>query len=317
MNKKIVFGTNIKKINYFFVNKLVILTILDEYSIIKNIYKKEGIVMSKYCPRCGAATEQNAAFCQNCGVKIPQEQPPVQNVNSYQQNHGTVPPQQQGNFYSQQPPNQAQFVMVQQIASKIKGAAIFWLVWGILCSISGICTVCLGAAANSSINGRIWRAYYDSDPGTGAIVYGSFLLIAAIVNIIYAIIHFGYAKEIFANPATVIRKIDSSALYIVSIVVNVIFGGILGIIGGVMMLNTRTLARGNQFVFQGGHTPQRPVPPYTPQQQQPVAPPQPSVQQQTPVQQNQNEQTEETKQAASVTAEPHESESTEQDHKSE
>ena len=44
-------------------------------------------------------------------------------------------------------------------------------------------------------------------------------------------------------------------------------GGVLGtvlgfIIGGIMMLNTRTLARGNQFVFQGGYVPQHPVTPY-------------------------------------------------------
>ena len=54
--------------------------------------------MSKYCPRCGAATERNAAFCHNCGAKIPQEQPPTPNptpnTNTYQQNYGTVPPQQ-------------------------------------------------------------------------------------------------------------------------------------------------------------------------------------------------------------------------------
>ena len=45
--------------------------------------------MSKYCPRCGAATERNAAFCQNCGAKIPQEQPPASNsnTNTYHQNH--------------------------------------------------------------------------------------------------------------------------------------------------------------------------------------------------------------------------------------
>ena len=132
----------------------------------------------------------------------------------------------------------------------------------------------------------------------GAIVYGSFLLIAAIINIIYAIIHFGYAKEIFRNPAAVLRKIDSSGLYITSIVLNIIFGGVIGIIGGIIMLNTRTLALGNQFVFQGGHVPQRPV------------------QQQPPMQQNQNVQTE-TKQEASVTSEPHEGEDTEQNHKSE
>ena len=88
----------------------------------------------------------------------------------------------------------------------------------------------------------------------------------------------------------------------------------IGIIGGIMMLNTRTLARGNQFVFQGGHVPQRPVSPYAPQQ--PVTPPQPPVQQQPPMQQNQNVQTE-TKQEASVTSEPHEGENTEQNHKSE
>ena len=55
--------------------------------------------MSKYCPRCGAATERNAAFCQNCGAKIPQEQPPTPNTNTYQQNYGTVPPQQPGGFH--------------------------------------------------------------------------------------------------------------------------------------------------------------------------------------------------------------------------
>ena len=56
--------------------------------------------MSKYCPRCGAATERNAAFCHNCGAKIPQEQPPASNsnTNTYHQNYGTVPPQQPGDF---------------------------------------------------------------------------------------------------------------------------------------------------------------------------------------------------------------------------
>ena len=273
--------------------------------------------MSKYCPRCGAATERNAAFCQNCGAKIPQEQPPASNsntnTNTYHQNYGTVPPQQPGGFHPQQP-NQAQFIMVQQVASKIKSAAVFWLVWGILCAIIGIITVCVGAAASSSISGRLYRYYYDTDPGVGAIVYGSFLLVAAIINIIYTVIHFGYAKEIFRNPAAVLRKIDSSGLYITSIVLNIIFGGVIGIIGGIIMLNTRTLARGNQFVFQGGHVPQRPVSPYAPQQ--PVTPPQPPVQQQPPMQQNQNVQTE-TKQEASVTSQPHEGENAEQNHKSE
>lgn len=271
--------------------------------------------MSRYCPRCGAAIEENAAFCQNCGAKTPQNQPPAPNQNTYQQNHSTIPPQQPGGFQSQQP-NQVQFIMVQQIASKIKNAAIFWLVWGILCAISGIITVCVGASSNSSLSGQLYKYYYDSSPGTGAIVYGSFLLIAAIVNIVYAIIHFGYAKEIFAKPAVVMRKIDSSVLYIVSIVVNVIFGGVLGIIGGVMMLNTRTLAHGNQFVFQGGHVPQRPITPNTPPQQ-PVTPPQhPAQQPSEPAQQNKNVQTE-IKQEASVAAEPHENKSEEQNHKSE
>ena len=81
--------------------------------------------------------------------------------------------------------------MVQQVASKIKSAAVFWLIWGILCAIIGIITVCVGAAASSSISGRLYRYYYDTDPGVGGIVYGSFLLVAAIINIIYAVIHFG------------------------------------------------------------------------------------------------------------------------------
>lgn len=94
---------------------------------------------------------------------------------------------QPGGFHPQQP-NQAQFIMVQQVASKIKSAAVFWLIWGILCAIIGIITVCVGAAASSSISGRLYRYYYDTDPGVGGIVYGSFLLVAAIINIIYAVI---------------------------------------------------------------------------------------------------------------------------------
>ena len=33
--------------------------------------------MIKYCPRCGAATERNAAFAKIAALKLPQEQSPV------------------------------------------------------------------------------------------------------------------------------------------------------------------------------------------------------------------------------------------------
>lgn len=41
MNQKTDFRMNIEKFIYFFVNKLVILTILDEYSIIKIYMRKK------------------------------------------------------------------------------------------------------------------------------------------------------------------------------------------------------------------------------------------------------------------------------------
>ena len=90
----------------------------------------------------------------------------------------------------------------------------------------------------------------------------------------------------------------------------------IGIIGGIMMLNTRTLARGNQFVFQGGHAPQRAVISIY----STAATGSSSSTSGTPTALLYNKikmYRQKPKQEASVTAEPHESESTEQNHKSE
>ena len=83
--------------------------------------------MNKFCSRCGAQAEQNAVFCHNCGAKIPQEQPHTANHNGYQQSPPGGPARPQGGFHAQQP-NQAQFMILQQVASKIKTSAIFWSV---------------------------------------------------------------------------------------------------------------------------------------------------------------------------------------------
>ena len=112
--------------------------------------------MSKYCPRCGAATERNAAFCQNCGgentskssrrLQIQTQIHIIKITVLFHHNN-----QEDFILNSQTKRN---LLWYSKLLPKIKSAAVFWLIWGILCAIIGIITVCVGAAASSSISGR-------------------------------------------------------------------------------------------------------------------------------------------------------------------
>lgn len=243
--------------------------------------------MNKYCPKCGTCNDANAGYCLKCGEKFPSQQ---ENYNPTQNYQGSVPPQQP--VYQTPQSGQMNFIIIQQLSQKIKNAAIFWMVFGILEVIGAMIIIISGAVVNNASGYNLsYYYYYDHNPGTGAIVYGSLVLAVAIVNIAYAIIHFAYAKTIITNPTAIIIKIQSPVLYIISIVINTI--NLIGIIGGIMMLSARTMAKNNQFVFHN-NMPNHNVPPYAPQhnpgQQMPVQPPvQPSapqhnVEQQMPVQ---------------------------------
>ena len=210
--------------------------------------------MNSKCPRCGVNTVQNAVFCQNCGAPLPQVPPPPQQT--YQSPHDSTPP------YSQQP------FMLQQIYGKIKGAAIAWLVVGILWGLGSMFSIIYNATRGIYYLSHAYTGDYGD--AVGGFIYSSLILATAIINIIYAIIHFGYLKTQYLNPNAILSKIYSPTPYIISIVINVIFCSVIGIIGGVIMLTARSTIRNYQMMFSGfvppnpmqtGMPPQPPVPP--------------------------------------------------------
>lgn len=231
--------------------------------------------MNKYCSNCGTPAQSNASFCQKCGTKFTQsvQSNPASNFPPNQTHYpqGTIPPQhppfQQAAPYPQQP-GQTPFYIIQQISRKIKNASIFWLIFGIFSAIIGIIMISVGAVANTSVKYTYYRYYYNTDDGISTIVMGSLILITAIINIIYAFIHFGYAKSIITNPASILNKIQSPTVYIINIVINAVFGGLIGTIGGIMMLTTRSFIKDHQYLLQNNNTPQYGYTP-APSRQQP------------------------------------------------
>ena len=84
-----------------------------------------------------------------------------------------------------------------QLSEKIKTNAIIWLVIGCIQIISGM------------------------------------FFIVGILNIVSAINDMNYSKTIFDDPSNIVQKFESLTMPIITLVYNLIFGGIIGIAGSI------------------------------------------------------------------------------------
>jgi len=112
-----------------------------------------------------------------------------------------------------------------------------------------------------NINGIIWLVI-----GCLQILIGIFLswwaLIIGVLNIISAVQDMKYSKEVLEYPVGVVEKVRSLVGPIISLIYNLIFGGVIGVAGNIYYLVAiRGYVMENEAAFAQFAPPQEPVAP--------------------------------------------------------
>ena len=189
--------------------------------------------MNKFCTNCGHELKPEEKFCPSCGFNtesVKQAKESVsntQNVNSYQNTN------QYQNANAYQNPNNAAFGndditmknMLAQLSQKNQTNAIIWIVIGAL-----------------QIIGAIYMfAFYDAS------IYTLAVMAIGILNIVAGYKDYKYSKELLQRPIAIISRYESMTPIVISLIYNVLFGGLIGVVGNIYELTIRNLLQTEKF----------------------------------------------------------------------
>ena len=175
----------------------------------------------KYCSNCGNQLGDNALFCSSCGSKI---------VNNTSQASNTYQPNQ-NNYYQQYQPYQK--TPTQTLASRENASAIVWTIIASLQGLIALCTVC-GLSLLGNLLGL--------PLGLGGVL----MLALAAYNGYGAYCSFQRVKRVQARQRGIVAEYDRIlASCIVFIVLNTLFGALIGVAGAVFDLFNRNYALNN------------------------------------------------------------------------
>lgn len=109
--------------------------------------------------------------------------------------------------------------LVQKLSEKVRTNAIIWLVIGILQVLAGI-------------------------------FGGWFVLIVGVLNIISSVQDMNYSKALPENPTGIIQKFEPVTGPVIALVYNLIFGGIIGVVGSIYyFVGIRSFVMENKAAF--------------------------------------------------------------------
>lgn len=186
----------------------------------------------QYCSNCGNQTEDGVKFCKNCGAALDGGQ--VAN---------NMPPNQQGYQQGYQSPYQAyppvQDVL-QQLSGKIRTQGIIWMIVCIIQYLAGI--LYFYAAIDCWYGG-----FYVDEPVY--LVMGIFMILVAAVNTVLCVTNFKYSQEILQRPIGILNKYMPVGGIIGMIIYNILFGGLVGIVGAIYAFTVRSFVLTNQMLF--------------------------------------------------------------------
>lgn len=183
----------------------------------------------QYCSNCGNQTEDGVKFCKNCGAALDGGQ--VAN---------NMPPNQQGYQQGYQSPYQAYPPMqdvLQQLSGKIRTQGIIWM---IVCIIQYLAGILYFYAA-------IDYGFYVDEPVY--LVMGIFMILVAAVNTVLCVTNFKYSQEILQRPIGILNKYMPVSGIIGMIIYNILFGGLVGIVGAIYAFTVRSFVLTNQMLF--------------------------------------------------------------------
>lgn len=150
----------------------------------------------RFCPKCGKELRDDELFCSGCGnpVNAASQQP----IQAQQPIYGRQPIQAQQPIQGQANTE----YLLNQLSEKVKINGIIWLVIGALQIFAGI------------------FAYWP-------------ILIVGLLNIVSAIMDINYSKTVFQNPTGIVAKFEPLVGPIITLIYNLVVGGVVGVIGSV------------------------------------------------------------------------------------
>lgn len=133
-------------------------------------------------------------------------------------------------------------LLINKLCGKIKTEAIIWLVVACLQVLIGFMQIFYGIELNS--------IRYTKGTGTSNIFSGIIILVIAVINFIGAGSEFSYARDIRIRPVGIVKKYKPVGGLIWALIYNLIFGGIIGVVGIIFGFITRSFVLNNAVQLQ-------------------------------------------------------------------
>lgn len=126
--------------------------------------------------------------------------------------------------------------IVQQLSGKIKVQAIIWLVIACIQYVLGIVNI---------VNGI--DMYYDEE--IFSMIMGILIIIVAVLNTVFSIQSFTYSTKILTKPTGIVSKYRPIGGIIGTLIYNILFGGLIGVVGSIYAFVVRSFVMANELQF--------------------------------------------------------------------
>lgn len=117
--------------------------------------------------------------------------------------------------------------LITQLSQKNQTNAIIWGALGVVQIIIAMCTI----------------TYYGFATGIWTLVVG-------ILNVYSGYKDFTYSKDLLKKPVAIISRYESATPIVVALIYNLIFGGIIGIVGSLYEISIRNFVLNNKTEFE-------------------------------------------------------------------
>ena len=168
-----------------------------------------------FCRFCGTELGDGAMSCTKCGKPVPEARP------------GS------GNWASPAGDPENGDALVAAFSKQVKTNAIIWLVIGALQFLLGLSSVLL----------NVWVS--------GEQYTGWVFLIVGSLNLFFAITDLEYSKNVLRDPKGIVDRVKPLARPILTLVYNLLFGGVIGVAGSIYyLIAIRGFVIGNEPRFR-------------------------------------------------------------------
>lgn len=170
-----------------------------------------------FCSNCGAKVK-GGSFCTRCGSPV---QAPSQPMNTTPMSPNPQPPFQ----------TVSSAILLQTLSQKVKTEAIIWVIIASLQAVIGVIALVNVLDGETSLSGLAW------------------LLAVSVLNFVVASKDFKYSREVLTNPVGIVAKFQPVGGLIITLIYNLLFGGMIGVVGTVFGFVTRSYVMNNMQWF--------------------------------------------------------------------